>query len=385
MGSVLKAPFGEISEFRNSNDIVQVFQQILNEFPRQVDNDSCIDFSEFGAYLIRPQMEPQEQLTHLLAPQTIVGIPNSTDTVRLMASSKFPGIQILADVEQPRLFLRICGQDATEERYIKQISVVLPMDEVFLVPSLWDAFDVNAREQLDQLGFSRKMGQSEWAEKIASCEKFGQPTILRRDSQNLLLRKLPYEISRMAVIGSRSGYHPLPEFVLQAIENNTFVYPGVNSHKFDADNAPYELGDIHVHSYTNPFHPFQEKVARIVGEDIARRNPSVPDVALRRHSRTKFDEIRREYSGNSINAMITFFGILTVDEIGNVNGARYLDFGDADFDELARINDRAYKTLYEEPMADPQIVAEHYQYIDELTKEVFGQPDSSPLVGKRDS
>ena len=75
--------------------------------------------------------------------------------------------------------------------------------------------------------------------------------------------------------------------------------------------------------------------------------------------------------------------IIEVDAAGRALGLRVFDFGDADVDELSRLNDLAEDSL-KSTNCDWHIIKEGEQDVDSIAKPDFGTPGNSEHVGDPD-
>lgn len=360
---------------RNSADVMAHFQAQLNKFPRiQVNGEERINFSEFGAYIFRPVGEPSNQLTHLLFPETIISIPNSTNSLKYHTSTAFPQVILMADSNTNELYVKVTAYRLNDEGRIESSSLLLSMEEVFLNSDIWNAISPEDKLTLRENGFGPGMTHEQWSKAINAYQAHVRPIAYPRDIGlgSVNLRELPLLIARRGSLGINNIYHMLPEFTFYALQNNRFFYE---------DELPQELGDAHIHSLVEEMSDFQKRIADMVGEDVMRRNPSVPDIHYKRANNSIFSKVNRAYGTNDIDTVATFAGVLTVDALGVVTGARYFDYYQVDLKKVAELNDRAWDTMLKSGNPDPKIIAEHYRYIDSVTTQDFGTEDASPHVG----
>ncbi len=362
---------------RNSLDIENQFEKVLDSFPRHlVDGEDQLKFSEFGAYLIRPAGEMNNQLSHLLFPEVVIAVPDSDRSLTSHATTSFPQVRLLSDSQTNELFLKVIGHSVTDDSHIQMNALILSSDDFFLSSDLWDSIANEDRDEMSRNGFGPGMSFEEWGEAINKCQSHVDPILHPRDGKPpVRLRELPMLIARRGCVGTNGGFNQMPEFMMHALSINKFVYDESDP------EILHEIGDIHVHSLVNAMTPLQQAVADIVGEEVIRRNPSVPDVHHQRANRAIFKEVCFVHGAPLIDTMRSFAGILTVDALGRVTGARYLDYYEVDLDKLADLNDKAWDSMHKSSRADPYIIAQHYKYLDSVTTENFGTDEVSPHVG----
>ena len=371
--------------FRDKSDLEFYFQQELDKFPRKtVNGEEQAEITEFGAILIRPKGEPKNRLTHVMFPETLLGIRNIVYSLKDHSSRTFPQVVLVADVVSNRLLVKVTAHRNTDDGLIERLSLLLTSEQVFFTSDIWRYISKEDRSGLSENGFGPGMSHADWALAINNYLSAIKPTtfVLSEKGDRLYGRELPALINEKGVVGASGSFHLMPDFILEAIEDNCFVYEGMEIPD-NEEEVPYEIGSAHIHPLSNEMSPLQSAVADIVGEDVIRRTPSIPDIAILRASLFANSEISLTYRGRDINTTETFLGILTVDKYGKVTGSRYLDLGDVDQKYLKEINNKA-KAALNSRHPDVQVIAQHYRYIDSVTKKEFGVPGTSQHVGDPD-
>ena len=322
-------------------------------------------FSEFGAVVIGDNT----RLDRLVLPETVLAIPDSDESLRDYQPTTFPEIKLMADANTNQLYVKIVTQYGLEDGHIAYKSMVLGMDEAIFISDIWDAISGDDRVQLQRLGFGPGMSFEQWAEQInkhlSNVEP--SPALARNDTDIIMLRELPILIGRRGAVGTNGSYHLLPEFMLYAIKNNKFVHPRQPA----SDDPVYNFGNVHIHSLVNEMDPLQKAVAEIVGADVVRRNPSVPDILHHRTSFEVFKMVSERYGDRQrARAMYTFGGIITVDAMGQATGIRWWDLYKEGLDvkRLMELNSAAEDTMLSDN-PDPRIIAEQYAFVDSITTE----------------
>ncbi len=370
--------------FKDSDDIEYYFQRELDKFPRlDLENQERPIFAEFGALMIRPLDEPRNKLTHLVFPETLLALPYVEDSVRGFSHRTFTQTMLMSG-DDNTLYVKLTADRITEEGFIRREELILSTRDVFFIPNLWSMVADRDREILATFGFGPETSHHEWAILIDKIKEKTTPK--RYPSSNngdfIFARELDTAINIKGAVGNSGSYHFMPEFVAGVLENNQFVFDDMERNKVEAD-VPYEIGEVHVHPTGNKMSPLQQAVANVVGEDIVRGVPSIPDIAILRSSTYGHSEISKAFRGRDTNTMESFIGIVVVDQDGKVTGSRYVDLGDADMEYLRDLNDKAEESL-ESSSPDVSIIADHYLYIDSLAKDSFGTPDNSDHIGDPD-
>ena len=150
-------------------------------------------------------------------------------------------------------------------------------------------------------------------------------------------------------------------------------------------NPVLNFGNVHIHSLVNEMDPLQKAVAEIVGADVVRRNPSVPDILHHRISVEIFEKVSQRYGDRQrVRAMYTFGGIITVDAMGQATGIRWWDFFQEGLDlkRFMELNSAAEDTMLSEN-PDPKIIAEHYAFVDSITTEELPAHVGDPSYDRR--
>ncbi len=365
-----------------SADVERHFQEVLDEFPRhKVNGAEQIQFSEISAYLIRPLGEPQNQLTHLLMPESLILVPDSDVTLKGHGAMAFPRITLHVDVNTDDLYLSIATHQMSEDNHVQRVAVMLPYGDVHFVHGIWNAFDTSGQEELRHYGYRPNMDPREWGKAINEDPRAETPSVWPSKSAKVKsLRELPISINRRGCVGTNGTYNDYPDRAIEMLCNNCFYYDEETTYESESDRL-FDVGDVHTHSLINKPSPIQEAVEAIVGRDTVRRNPSVPDVRSARASEATYRTHCDFHFDRRIKCMKTFLGVLAVDASGQIDGAKYLDLYSVDEKKLTYLNDRAWETMYESDRPDPQIIAEFYKYIASETTDDFGSEHSAPYVG----
>ena len=367
--------------FRDADDIKYLFQQELNKFPVV---DGRLRFGEFGALLIRPKGEPKNRLTHIVFPETIIAVPGAGNSMRGHSSSTFTQTFLMVNAETNDLYIKVVSDKPTADNLSERTSLILPIDQVYANTNIWNLFDENDKSDLKEIGFDPEMSLPEWSSRInAYLGKIKPITYAMTDMGDFIdFREFPFSINQRGALGTDGSFTHMPRFIVDVITENQFVYDE-NERYGDEEEIPYEIGDAHIHPRWEELDEFQKVLAERISENIIRRTPSIADIACMRSSRALYKDLSKIFQGRETNTIESLEMIIETDANGQVNGLCVLDFGDADIQELGRLNDLALETV-KSPTIDFGIIAEHYNFIDSLTKNDFGTPGNSEHVGDPD-
>ena len=369
--------------FRCSADILTHFQKVLERLPRD-ESSGRFRFCELAAYLIRPSGSELNQLSHIVFPKSILLLPDSDVSLQYHAATTFPRITLLAETESNDLYFNVTSFRRTEDGHIERLSLIVPHSKVMLVGDLWIGFGAKDKRHLKANGFGAGISIEQWGQLISTCAIASPPLQMpTSELQIRSFRELPVSFNQKGAIGTTGSYNCMPQFILSSVANNRFFYDEETPVDDERDRL-YEIGDIHSHSLVNDMDPLQRVVADLVGEDLVRRHPSIPDIYSRRSSRAVFGALSELYDRPLPNTMTSFAGVVAVDGSGYVQGARYFDFYNTDTKYIADLNDRAYHSMYKSGSPDPHLIAEHYRYVASVCTDDFGVEGMSDHVGDPD-
>ena len=364
--------------FSNAADIERLFQTELDSLPRK---DGRPVITEFGCVMVGLGDSPNHRLTHIVFPNPMLSVPYGANLLRNHSSRTFPEATLMAG-RYNHLYLKLSSDRVTEDQTPERISLVLPIGEdCFFNTDIWEAFSDRDKETLSQIGFSAGMTNEKWGRAINYYLQGVKPLphVIKDQPFSTPLRELDMPCIRYGVVGALNSYYFMPEFLAAVLDINRFVYPGEVIPE-NEEEIPYEIGSAHIHPDFDKLSPEQEYVAARIGENVVRRSPSVADISNMRASSFCHSEISQAYRTLDNNTFESFLGIITVNIDGLVTGSRYYDLGEIDIEILVDVNDRADETL-ESSSPDYEIILEHYQMLDKISKTDFGTPDSAPHVG----
>ena len=252
------------------------------------------------------------------------------------------------------------------------------------MPRLWDMFSEEDKALLARNGFSSDMSIQDWGSAINGHKRNEKPKryATTENGDFVFLRELGSTLNNQGLVGNPNSYHLMPQFIATVLDRNRFIFDEKDLSR-DAENIPWEIGSAHTHPVGDELDALQKALTPIVGEDMVRRTPSIPDISLMRGSTFENDQIARTFLGKRMVVQEIFMAIVTVNQDGHVTGSRYFDLEDCDLKTFAELNDKAAATL-DSSKPDYEIIADHYRYIDSIAKDDFGTPDSSPLIGDSD-
>lgn len=365
--------------FACAADIERLFQTELDKLPT-VNNRRVV--TEFGGVMISPACTSELQLTHLMFPTTMLSIEVGARTLRGYTSRNFPQVRLLVEAKSNKLYVKLASSSVTKDGLPEKRSLLLAVGEqCHFSTDIWETLSCADKEALSKHRFFPGMSISEWGEAINEYRHDLTPsqhaTTINGDF--LSLRELDTSVNRLGVIGTLNSYHFMPEFLASVLENNTFVYPGMEVPDLD-EEIPFEIGSAHIHPTFDELSPEQVYVAERMGEDTVRRCPSVADIADMRGSQALHWAISRAYRGCGNNTLESFLGILTVNVRRQVTGSRFYDLGEIDSEDLVDVNNRAFDTLKSEA-PDFDVVLEHYRMFDQIARQEFGEGCRTSHVG----
>jgi hypothetical protein len=161
--------------FASSADLMALFQAQLDRFPRvQQNGESRRVFSEFGGLMIRPNKEPQNRLTNIVFPETILAIPGAGRSLRSHTDQTFPQAGLMADIRSNALLAKVAADHLTGDSLTERVALILTTDDVFFNADLWDYFSSEDRQRLVQSGFGPDMSIEQWVQAI---DNFGLPVL----------------------------------------------------------------------------------------------------------------------------------------------------------------------------------------------------------------
>lgn len=367
--------------FRDADDIKYYFQRELEKFPRV---DGHLKFSEFGALLVRPRDEPKNRLTHIVFPETILALPNARSSLRAHNAMNLPQVMLMADATTNDLYFKVIADRPTPDGLPERVSLILARDQVFANASVWELFTVEDRAVLSRDGFDPDMSSQEWGKQINKYLGQMKPVAyaITEMGDYINFREFPFSLNQRGAIGTSGSFYLMSRFIVDVITENQFVYDESESYG-DIEEIPYEIGGAHIHPRWSELDEFQKVLATRISEDVIIRTPSISDISYLRSSRAVFRALCKIFCGKEKDTMQTLEVIVETDKEGQVTSLRIFDFGDADMEELERLNDLALETV-ENPTMDLGIIAEHYNFIDSLTKTDFGTPGNSEHLGDPD-
>lgn len=338
-------------------------EEVITHFQARLDRFSTGVFTEFGAVLVGDS----ERIDRLVFPESIIGVRDADEALENFSITSFPEVRLAAETTTDALYLKIVGQYPNESGLITTDTVIVEIGRAFFLSDIWDSISAQDRPQLANRGFGPDMTAQQWATQINTTLTDICPTAaLAADEESILkLRELPISILRGGALGTNGAYHFMPEFALHALETNRFM----PASEKEVANPTYCFGNVHIHSLVNEMGELERAVANIVGADVVRRNPSAPDIMHQRASNDIFDSVSSRYgTGEVIDAMYTFGGVITVDGRGKATGVRWWDFykEGLDLDLIVRLNDAAQDELRSE-CPNARVIAEYYQFVDSLT------------------
>jgi len=369
--------------FKSKTDLERLFQAEIDRFPIV---GGIRQFSEFGGIMIRPKGEPKNKLSHIVFPQTALSLPMAGRSLRGHSSRTFPQVSLMADFEHSDLYAKVMADRMTEDNLMERVSLILSMDKIFFNSDIWDTISEEDKEELQKFGFGPNMSHKQWAQAINRYQQTIHPITYAQNGGFIHARELPIQINRLGAVGSIGSYHLMPEFIIAVINNNSFVFDGMDSNVKE-EEIPYEIGSAHIHPKIQ-FEGFEAELAQRIGDHTLQMTPSPADIHVLRSSQHLYGELNLAFRKKDINMTESFLGIIGVDRKGTVIESRYLDFGDFGSDQellkMTDLNERTLKTL-KSPKPDIGLVAEHFNYIKSFTKVDFGTKTSSPHVGDNDN
>lgn len=368
--------------FSNAADIERLFQTELDRLPRK---DGRPVITEFGGVMVGLGDSPSHRLTHIAFPHPMLGVPYGANLLRSHSSRTAPQATLMA-CRYNGLYLKLSSNRETKDGMPERLSLVLRVGEdCQFNTDIWEAFSDRDKETLSQIGFSAGMTNEKWGRAINYYLQGVKPLphVIKDQPFSTPLRELDVPCIRYGVVGALNSYHFMPEFLAAVLDINRFVYPGEDIPE-NEEEIPYEIGSVHIHPDFDQLSPEQEYVAARIGENVVRRSPSVADISSMRGSRFLHSDISQAYRNCDNNTLESFLGIITVDVNGQVTGSRYYDLGEIDSEVLVDVNDRADETL-NSSSPDYEVILEHYQMFDQISKTDFGTPESAPHVGALES
>jgi hypothetical protein len=368
--------------FKTPHDLETLFQAEIDKFPIV---NSVRQLSEFGAIMIRPKDEPKNKLTHIVFPPTALSLPKAGRSLYGHNSKAFPQVSLMADCSNDTLFIKLVADSKTEDGFMERKSLIVPSGQFFFNCDLWDTLPDENKTALSQSGFAPGMNDEQWAKAINQYQLCNHPALYVNDGRFINAKELPVSINRYGSVGTLDSYHLMPEFILAAINNNRFVFEGMDS-SVREEEIPYEIGTAHIHP-KNDLEGLDADLAGQIGEETLQITPSPGDIFDMRGSQPLNSDLNLAFKKREINTTETFLGIIVLNKQSKVTKSRYLDFGDfgshKELDKMRDLNKRTMATL-KSSNADIGLVAEHFNYIKSFTKDNFGTKTSSPHVGDND-
>jgi hypothetical protein len=368
--------------FKSPRDLEQLFQAEIDKFPVVY---SVRQFSEFGAIMIRPKDEPKNKLIHIVFPPTALSIPKAGLSFKGHSSIMFPQVSLMADCSNDTLYIKLIADSKTEDGLTERKSLIIPSGQFFFNCDIWNTIPDEDKIALSQSGFGSGMNDEQWGKAINQYQHSNYPASYASNNSFIKARELPVSINRYGCVGTLDSYYLMPEFILAAINNNRFVFEGMDASGTE-EEIPYEIGSAHIHPQRE-FEGFEAELAKRVGEKTVTMTPSPADIHMMRASQNLYGELNLSFRKCDINTSETFLGIIGVSKQGKVTGSLYLDYGNfSDSKEQRRMGDLNNRTITTLKSSNPDIglVAEHYNYIKSFTKDDFGTKTSSPHVGDSD-
>jgi hypothetical protein len=369
--------------FTSPHDLEQLFQAEIDRFPIV---NGVRQFSEFGAIMIRPKDEPKNKLTHIIFPPTALSLPKSGSSFKGHSSKTYPQVLLMADSSNDTLYLKLIADSITEDCLTERKSLIVPSGKFFFNCDIWDTVPDEDKTALSQSGFDPNMNHEQWAKAINSYQFSNQPASYANNGSFIKASELPISINCYGSVGTLDSYYLMPEFILAAINNNRFVFEGMDTSVSEED-IPYEIGGAHIHPQRD-FEGLEAELAKRVGEHSVMMTPSPADIHMLRASQNLYGELNLSFKKCDINTSETFLGIIGVSKQGKVTGSLYLDYGNfGDSNEQRRMGDLNNRTITTLKNSNPDIglVTEHFNYIKSFTKKDFGTKTSSPHIGDNDN
>ncbi len=336
--------------FANSADLKALFQTQIDRFPRvQVNDVKQLMFSEFGGIMIRPQGEPQDQLTHILFPETSLSIPRAGRSLRHHSDITFPQARLMVDVATNSLYAQVMADHSTDDELTERVSLILSTNDVFFNSDLWKYFSKHDQQILSQFGFGPGMTFEEWAITITN---YPAAFLSQYETNGRIttFKELPLNINQRGNIGTLNSYHQMPGFILYALLQNIFT-----------EDDFYEIGSAHIHP-EKEFKGLSEAVAKIIGERKTQMTISPADVRVIRGSFDSNKIILGKHGEQNKRTGESFISIVGVDSEGKVKDIQHHDFGLIDnMQEMNDLNDRTLET-FGKSNPDIGLIAEHYEF-----------------------
>jgi hypothetical protein len=368
--------------FKTPRDLETLFQAEIDKFPIV---NGLRQISEFGAIMIRPKDEPKNKLTHIVFPPTALSLPRAGNSFKGHSSNTFPQVLLMADCSNDTLYIKIIADSITEDGLTERKSLIVPSGQFFFNCDIWDTIPDENKTALSQSGFGAGMNDEQWAKAINRYQQTIHPVSYATNGGFIKVKELPVSMNHFGSVGTPGSYHLMPEFILAAINNNRFVFEGMDT-SVNEEEIPYEIGGVHIHPQQD-FEGFEAELAKRIGEDTVMMTPSPADIHMLRASQNLYGELNLAFRKKDINTTESFLGIITVNKQGKVTGSRYLDYGNfGDIKEQKRMGDLNNRTITTLKSSNPDIgiVAEHFNYIKSFTKDNFGTKTTSPHVGDND-
>ncbi|MGE0267265.1 MAG: HEAT repeat domain-containing protein [Candidatus Omnitrophota bacterium] len=337
--------------FASSADLMALFQAQLDRFPRvQQNGGKHLMFSEFGGVMIRPQKEPQNRLTNIIFPETILSIPGAGRSLRSHTDQTFPQAGLMADINSNTLFAKVMADHLTDDSLTERVTLILTKNDVFFNADLWDYFSVEDQQRLAQSGFGPNMSIEQW---VKAINNFALSTMNQYETNGKIVtvKELPNKINQRGAIGTMGSYHLMPGIFINALVQNTFT----------DDGKYFEMGQAHIHPKSE-LTPIAAEVAKRIGEYKEQMTVSPNDVAFVRGSQAVNNRLLNKYLGIQKNTGETFMSIVGVDQQGKVMAIRHHDFGMIDDQKKAfQLNDQAIATI-KSGKPDIGLLVAHYEF-----------------------
>jgi hypothetical protein len=244
--------------FATKRDLEQMFQSVINQVPR--DSAGVPRICEVGAFIAG-----HDCLDTAIFPDLVVSVLGQEPALRPFSARSFPELSLSADPSTGALLMKlranVCDQGSKPPVFFDA-----NYDVFTNKTDLWDTFPERKKSYLAEVGFSPGMTLKQWAERIKEVVPTESRTVYEADIR--YTHDLPV-LMKFGTIGTSRSFHAAAEYIAKSLLLTEYKVPGDTS---------FGYASAHIHPERQQLAGPEATLARRLGEDKLRQNPSLAEV-----------------------------------------------------------------------------------------------------------